>query len=344
MSENNYIEFNEATLMAYINNELAEEQMGMVDHWLTLSEDNQEEMDKLKRIWEESKMLKVTPVMVDTEAALKNVLAKINKNEDKKGKATEALEVPITKPINAKRIVFSAAAVLIALFGLVGLLNYINGSVEQINLTASSEIIETELSDGTKVSLNANSSLKYQSQFSSNERRVGLEGEAFFDVERNEEKPFIIDLPNEFYVKVLGTSFNIDADKQDSLTEVYVKSGKVEFGSKNDKILLVAGEKGIMSNKTGKVRKVVETNGDMKILGWQSQDLNFDNITLLETIEILENVYDTQIELKCTEVGENLVVSPHKKSEPLDSILKVISSVHSLDVEKQGSIYTLSCD
>jgi len=335
MSEKNYIDFNEATLMAYINQELNEEQMGMVEHWLTLSEDNQAEMDKLKKIWDESKLISVTPVNVDTEKALSNVLSQIDTSNDK--------VIPIEKPTNFRRIILSAAAVLIALFGLVGLLNYINGSTEQINLTASSGILESELSDGTLVSLNENATLKYQDGFSSNERRVALEGEAFFDVERNEEKPFIIDLHHDSYVKVLGTSFNIDANDKKEETVVYVKTGKVEFGSDKNKVILVAGESGVMNNLTGEVEKRVDEYEEMKSMYWQTQELDFDGMKLSETIPILEAVFEVKIDLNCEERGESKMVSNHSH-ESLDEILKVIGSVHGLDVVRTRSSYQLNCD
>ncbi len=335
MSENNYIEFNEATLMAYINKELSDEHMGMVDHWLTLSDDNQEEMDKLKKIWDGSKLVAVTPVTVDTESALKNVLSQIDTSEEK--------VIPIEKPTNFRRIFLSAAAIMIALIGVVGLLNYINGSVEQMSLTASSGILESELPDGTSVSLNENATLKYQSEFSSNERRVALEGEAFFDVERNEEKPFIIDLHHESYVKVLGTSFNIDADDKKEFTTVYVKSGKVEFGTEKDQVTLNAGETGVMNNLTGEVERRVNESEEMKSIYWKTQELDFDDIKLSETIEILEDVFEVKIDLNCIEKGDDRLVS-HHKDETLDEILNVIATVLDLDLIQTRVSYQLNCD
>ena len=335
MSEKYNIEYNEATLIAYVNEELSASDRDMVEHWLTLSKDNQNEMDRIKTIWNEAEKVTPPPVFVDTDKALTNVLSRINQNK----------EIPtIASKSNYRRIVFSAAAVIIVLFGTVSLINFLNENpVTQIELTADNSVLEDKLSDGTSVSINQNSMLIYPDKFEDKERRVKLTGEAFFDVKRDETKPFIIDLHNDFYVKVLGTSFNINANDEDSLTEVYVKSGKVEFGSEKDKVILIAGETGVMNNSTGKVRKVIVENADIKLLYWKTEELNFDHMKLSTALVILEDVFEVQIDLKCQDKMDAQLVSNHEK-ESLDEILKVISSLHDLTLTKSKLNYTLSCD
>ena len=335
MSEKYNIEYNEATLIAYINGELSASDHDMVEHWLTLSADNQNEMDRIKRIWTEAEKVTPVPVHVDTDKALSNVLSQINQSK----------EIPSIAPkSNFKRIIFSAAAVIIILFGAVSVINFFNeSSATQLELTAKNTILEDELPDGTSVSINQNSMLIYTDEFEGKERRVKLTGEAFFDVKRDETKPFIIDLHNDFYVKVLGTSFNINANDEDSLTEVYVKSGKVEFGSDQDKVILVAGETGVMNNSTGKVRKLIDENADIKSLYWKSEELNFDHMKLSTALLILEDVFEVEINLDCQDKLDAQLVSNHEK-ESLDEILNVISSLHDLTVKKSKLKYTLTCD
>ncbi len=335
MSDKNYIEFNEATIMAYINGELSHEDKAMVDHWIGLSQENTDEYERIKSIWLAAKEVKPQPVSVDTDKALNKVLSQINQQ-------TQLKEIQLKT--NYKRIVFSAAAVIILLFGAVTLINFLNNeSVNQIELTADNKILEDRLSDGTTVSLNKNSMLSYPDKFGDNERRVKLTGEAFFDVERNEQKPFVIDLHNDFYVKVLGTSFNINANEEDTITEVYVKTGKVEFGSDADQVILEAGEKGVMNNKTGKVSKIIVENEELRTLYWKTQELNFDHISLASTLEILEQVFNVEVLLSCPEKSSSQVVSKHQH-ESIDEILNVIASMHHLTVNKSDQKYTLSCD
>src|SRR5690606_36556914 len=120
-------------------------------------------------------------------------------------------------------------------------------------------VLSDHLSDGTLITLNENSSIVYQEEFTSNERHVALTGEAFFEVARDEEKPFIVDLPSETYVKVLGTSFNIKAFDGDSLVTVFVKTGRVEFGSEANNIILTPGEKGVYNKQSGQIERITKS-------------------------------------------------------------------------------------
>jgi transmembrane sensor len=98
--------------------------------------------------------------------------------------------------------------------------------VEKQNARGTKSIIE--LTDGSKIWLNADSKIKYPEIFSGNTREVHLEGEAFFDVAPNPDQPFIIHLANGT-VRVLGTSFNIRAYNNEKIVETSVATGKVAF-------------------------------------------------------------------------------------------------------------------
>lgn len=84
------------------------------------------------------------------------------------------------------------------------------------------------LSDGSKIWLNADSKIQYPAKFTGNTREVFLNGEAFFDIEKNLEKPFIIHLANGT-IQVLGTSFNVKAYDDEEVVETSVATGKVAF-------------------------------------------------------------------------------------------------------------------
>ena len=85
-----------------------------------------------------------------------------------------------------------------------------------------------ELSDGSKVWLNADSKIQYPTLFAGNTREIYLDGEAFFEVAKNPQKPFIIHLVNGT-IQVLGTSFNVRAYNNEKLVETSVATGKVAF-------------------------------------------------------------------------------------------------------------------
>lgn len=107
-----------------------------------------------------------------------------------------------------------------------------------------------QLPDGTVVMLNAGSKLTYQKDFGKNQRVVTLTGEGFFDVQRMEDKPFIIHTTG-LDIKVLGTVFNVKAYPDDSQTETSLIHGKIEVtmaNRPNDKIILSDNEKLLVFN------------------------------------------------------------------------------------------------
>ena len=94
--------------------------------------------------------------------------------------------------------------------------------------TGKGERATLVLPDGTKVSLNSESSFTYPASFGKTDRNVHLEGEAYFEVAHDEELPFIVQA-KQTYVKVLGTTFNIHTFPDDDWIETALVNGKVEF-------------------------------------------------------------------------------------------------------------------
>ncbi|MBS1669019.1 MAG: FecR family protein [Bacteroidetes bacterium] len=116
------------------------------------------------------------------------------------------------------------------------------------------------LPDGTKVWLNAGSSLKYDSTYGKTIREVVLSGEAFFDVVKNKEKPFIIHA-SRINIKVLGTKFNVRSYPTDKTTEAALIRGSIEVTFKdrpNKKVILKPNEKIVVQNTAGK-DNIIET-------------------------------------------------------------------------------------
>lgn len=160
----------------------------------------------------------------DVESSLNKLLARI-----------ETPVVAIQKR-RSSRYWIAAASVLVALASAAAVF-FFNGDkrtgdkvdtafVEKNNSKGTKSVLE--LSDGTKIWLNADSRLQYPQVFKGNTREVKLNGEAFFDVAKNAAKPFVIHLSNGT-VRVLGTSFNIRAYDDENKVETSVATGKVAF-------------------------------------------------------------------------------------------------------------------
>ncbi len=334
-SHNQNIEMNDAILMAYINGELNIDEKKLVNKWLDGSEENRNHFENLSKTWEVSGKLKLKPVSVNTDDAWLRVKKEIE----------SAKVIPIGKKKNntvkiALSIAASLAIILIAY-------TFWDKPVNQIELMASNTVIEKTLADGSEITINKNSQIVYPEKFDKNERRIKLKGEAFFDIERDTANPFIIDLPDNFYVKVLGTSFTVNTNDDNNSKTVFVKSGKVEFGNSDNKLILVANEKAIFHADSKTFEKIEKRTDKAEELYWINEQLVFEGEKLTDIIDVLNAIFPEEISLNCDPAADYPIVSNHQQ-EDLEAILEVICLVHDLTltkVKKAGKVkFTISCN
>ena len=146
------------------------------------------------------------------------------------------------------------------------------------------------LSDGTKVHLNAMTSLRFPVTFDNGPRKVELEGEAYFDVVKDETRPFIVQT-HLGEVTVLGTAFNINAYTDASVYTTLVH-GKVQFSSSSiGTIILSPGEQAVVS-ANGSEKRMVDLD---EYVGWVDGRYVFNNRPLGEIMQTFERWYDIQV-------------------------------------------------
>jgi transmembrane sensor len=322
---------NESLLIAYINGELSGEVKTAVEGWISASPENQKTFEELEKTWILSGNISPKPVVVNTEDAWLKLKQKITTSES-------VPEQKQTRVFKMKPWMQVAAAAVVVL-GIFGIYRLMNQSGEQITLTAKNEILIDTLQDGSVISLNKNSTLNYPDRFAQNERRVILKGEAFFEVEPDPERPFIIELGYESQVRVLGTSFNIE--ESDSTTEVFVKTGKVEFKSAASTVILIPGEKGILNHASGKIEKAQPAQLDFNETYWLDQKLDFKKTALKDVVGILSLVFSTSIELENPEAGDCQLTTAFER-ESLEQILDIIAGSFGLEVMKKNGGYILT--
>ncbi|MDO5979594.1 FecR family protein [Flavivirga spongiicola] len=158
------------------------------------------------------------------------------------------------------------------------------------------KIFDIELSDGTIVHLNSGTSIKYPVNFLKGKKReVFIDGEAYFDVAKDINHPFIVNADS-VAVEVLGTSFNISSYKEDTEIKTVLVEGKVNMyntHSPNNKIILKPGYKGAW-NKSEKHTYVEEVDTGLYI-GWISGELIFRGSTFNNMVRKLERRYNVSI-------------------------------------------------
>ncbi|MEN7548073.1 FecR domain-containing protein [Rapidithrix thailandica] len=183
---------------------------------------------------------------------------------------------------------------------------------QKVNLT---------LSDGTYVKLNAGSTLKFPKVFSEETREVFLEGEGYFEVSKDSLHPFVIRTGN-LSTRVLGTSFIVRAYPQAPIIEVAVQSGQVQVEEKRQsQMVLTPQERVVYSKEDGKLDK--SGFNPLKYFGWKDGIIYFEEATLLEIFEQLEQWYGVSFEI-------NAIISDqetYKGSFQHESLRNVLSAI-----------------
>ena len=149
-----------------------------------------------------------------------------------------------------------------------------------------------ELSDGTKVWLNASSSLTFPTSFASNERKVILAGEAYFEVAKDKKRPFRVSV-NEMQVNVLGTHFNINAYDDEATINTTLLEGSVVLSEKSQKVLLKPGQQA-QKQKKGTIVVNNKVNID-KVMGWKNGVFYFENADLQTVLREISRWYDVDV-------------------------------------------------
>lgn len=273
------------------------------------------------------------------EIAWEKVQKKIqNKSQGKETRVRKLIANPLMR--------IAAAVVVTALLSVAGydIVTQRGASSQMIELSASNQGTGTyTLPDGTTVSLNANTHLKYPKRFGKSTREVTIEGEAFFEVNPNKEKPFIIHAGNA-QIKILGTSFNVNAYPLEKLMEVVVKTGKVQVinnatvANQSNELILNPGEKGTLVYSSNVLLKT--TNENPNFLAWKTHDLIFRSTSLGEVISNLEKVYHVNIRLDDPKLNR-LLLTAHFNNYSLDFILKVIETTFHMETQKVDGQYIL---
>jgi len=230
---------------------------------------------------------------------------------------------------------YRIAAVLVLGLLLSFSLIYVSRTVGMERVVAGGEPVGVILKDGTEVIVNRYSSLRYRRKFDQEERKVILSGEAWFNVARDTTLPFVIDA-GVALVEVLGTSFNVNAYKDNPTVEITVESGLVAMsGKENQKDLIVmkAGSGGSY-NKNQKELKLIPTF-DPNSISWKTRELFFDATTLQEVAALVNRVYNTHIVI----MNEELAFCPITvtfRDQTLESILKVLELTLDLQLTREG--------
>lgn len=151
------------------------------------------------------------------------------------------------------------------------------------------------LPDGSKVWLNSASTLTYPTKFTRFERKVNLTGEAYFEIERNQNRPFRVESNNQI-VEVLGTHFNINSyDNEDYIkTTLLEGSVRVSLNSEQPNAqLLKPGQQSLTSSSQREIK--VQSTDTEKAIAWKNGYFKFKNTPIKEIMKEIERWYDVEL-------------------------------------------------
>lgn len=199
------------------------------------------------------------------------------------------------------------------------------------------------LSDGTKVWINSGSKLIYAPVFEGNSREVFLEGEAYFEVAANADKPFYV-RTDDFRIKVLGTKFNVKAYKDDNAYNTVLVEGKISMkangGLFSREVLLSPNEISTLMKDQDKFRIGKVENAEAYI-SWIHGYLEFEKDNLGDVLKRISRYYNIEIEVKTKDKTNIVSGKLDLKAEP-ERILNGLALISKTQVIKVGNKYVIS--
>ena len=224
-----------------------------------------------------------------------------------------------------------AAAVLLPFFILATIYFYQESrslsSGEVLFTTLAGERANLVLPDGTKVTMNSNSSLVYSPKdFNRDERCVDFNGEAYFDVARNKSVPFII-TASDLTVKVLGTKFNLHAYAGNETMEITLEEGEVLVSSRKEDKRLLPRQKAVLDCRDGSI-SIWEEEKPENASVWKSNELMFLDERLDSVVAVLERNYGVDIHIEDMEMNSDLFTGKVPANDLLDALEILKYSYH----------------
>lgn len=320
------IEFNDIDdlIGKVLSGEATPEEIREVEAWRAVSSENEKYYLDLQVIFSRASANRVK-VDFDADKAWNKLKSKLAKHS---GAKVVVMDQSSEGSWKALRI---AAGVVFVITASIFAWRWFNVPVQTFALRADNEVLQDTLPDASSVVLNKKSSITFEYSPREKTRKVKLEGEGFFEVKHEEEKPFVIEA-DEALVRDLGTAFNVKSYHDKDTIEVVVQSGIVQFYTQKDPGLTInAGETGYYSKRGKNFTKIAKA--DTNVLAYKTRVFSFHSTDLRSVVEQINEVYDSKIRLANDEIaGCQLTVT--FRNDELDNMVEVISETLGLSVER----------
>ncbi|MEO9967804.1 MAG: FecR domain-containing protein [Reichenbachiella sp.] len=310
------MEFN---ILAYLKGELDETERFQVEQWVALSKANKRAFDEIEKIYQAS-LIDTEYFQPDVDQAWDTVSDAINK-----------------KSSSSKTWLYRLAAMITLAIGLGFAVHELQfDSNLLVERTSNDETRKIELADGSVVWLNENSVFKFSKSFDEDERVVTLDGQAYFDIAKDPNRPFIIS-GEKTTVEVLGTSFNLISTAKYS--NINVTSGRVAFALADDREIEVVLHKGTQATFE-KNQLIKNESFNDNAASWMTKDFVFKSSPLSQVVNTLSEHFDVKI--KVDDTIKNCLITSSFENKDLDEILATLEAIANIKNEKKGKVIRLS--
>lgn len=246
-----------------------------------------------------------------------------------------------------RRWTFRAAAVLLPLVLILGLYLHLNTRVDIFGAGEYAEIyvpkgerMQMMFQDGTKVYINSDSYMRYPRKFGISERTVELKGEAYFVVAKNKNRPFVVNL-NDPSIRVLGTSFNVEAYPENDDIKVNLDEGRINLKLLSDVEVPVSPGECVVYNKNTKSYRVNRNTDTGASSVWKSNVISFKDTTLDEVFSRLGRWYNVDFEVE-DDIPSDLHITLVSRHTLIEKVLEDLSKISPLSFgydEQSAKVY-----
>jgi len=342
-------EINYQQLARFMAGNCTPEEVEEINSWANADAKNKEKLKQFEQIWNISGENKNTTVLHDFFDANEQwgqlqdriiIGEGSNKSQDQLNNKTYRSGRNFSNMHSLGHMIARVAAIFL-LAGLVGAFFYNNWytpvrqaqkpALREVS-TANAQRVNLTLGDGTRVMLNAGSEMKFPNQFKRDIREVYLEGEAFFDVKSNPQRPFVIHSAGT-KIQVLGTSFVVRSYDEENEVRVVVKEGRVSFGPEGGKsnsgALLTANELGRYHFDKREI-ETAKVHDIQLYFSWRKGYLKFDEKPMKDVAKALQRRYGIKVNFKDPNIKKKKLTA-FLKSRSIKNVLNVIAMSLDLD-------------
>jgi ferric-dicitrate binding protein FerR (iron transport regulator) len=322
-----------ALLLKYFQKRCSEKEIMQIENWRNSNPVHQKFFEEMEEIWH-----------VSGDLYSNYEVNRINGWEKLSNKLSLSINQDNLSRVKLKQFLRMAAMfILLVSIGFIVkfYIDKANTERDVISFRAENKKTDILLPDSSLVTLDKHALLKYRKGYNGTQREVDLKGTAFFSVKGDVSKPFVVNMEG-CAVKVVGTSFYLNADSVSKQITLIVVSGKVQFyaTSKADSFVVVSkNEKAMYAMSTGKIIKEQKYNPNEIV--WKTGNFIFEEEKLINVCNILSSYYAVKISLSDTSLNE-LRLTAGFNEQRLPDIIEAIETTFDISADTVGHTIVLS--